>query len=333
MFHLKNNTPFDSDIFLLPDRRGTDMLCILVKATYDVKTEIKIADEQQIIITEDIYWGEPGGSSLKYPAEPHPEKPGTDVILIGEACAPEGSLVTEMFVGVSAAGRKRIMKVSGNRCWKKGLLTTNLSDPEPFDRMPIVYERAYGGMHLIDAEDGLILSEQRNPVGMGFAGKRCSKELEKTGVPNIEDPERLMKSPADKSRPVGYGAIAPNWHPRVSYAGTYGEVWQKKRAPFLPDDFDPMHYHTAHPDLIFPNRLKGGEPFVISGMSPRGRKVFNLPQDEPKIEVDITGRFETAKAYIGTVLLEPTDDRISVVWLASVAREKRISGAEAEVTL
>jgi len=68
-------------------------------------------------------------------------------------------------------------------------------------------------------------------------------------------------------------------------------------------------------------------------MSPRGRKVFNLPQDEPKIEVDITGRFEKAKAYIGTVLLEPTDDRISVVWLASVARDKRISGAEAEVTL
>ena len=333
MFHLKNHTPFDSDIFLLSDRHGTDMLCIVVKATYDIKSEIKIADEQQLIVTEDIYWGEPGGSSLKYPAELRPEKPGTDVILIGEACAPEGSLVTEMFVGVSAAGRKRIMKVSGNRYWKKGLLTTNMSDPEPFDRIPIVYERAYGGMHLIDAKADLILSEQRNPVGMGFAGKRCSKELEKTGVPNIEDPECLMKSPANKSRPVGYGAIAPNWHPRVSYAGTYNEVWQKKRAPFLPDDFDPKHYHAAHPDFIFPNRLKGGEPFVISGMSPRGRKVFILPQDEPKIEVDITGRFETAKAFISTVLLEPTNDRVSVVWLASAAQGRRISGAEAEVIL
>lgn len=333
MFHLKNNTPFGSDIFLLSDRHGTDLLCIVVKATYDIKSEIKIADEQQCIVTEDIYWGEPGGSSLKYPAEPQPEKPGTDVIIVGEACAPEGSLVTEMFVGVSAAGRKRIMKVSGTRYWKKGLLSTNLSDPEPFDRMPIVYEKAYGGMHVIDEKAGLILLEQRNPVGMGFVGMRCSMELEKTGVPNIEDPECLMKSPANKYRPVGYGAIAPNWHPRASYTGTYDELWQKKRAPFLPDDFDPMHYHTAHPDLIFPDRLRGGEPFVISGMSPFGRKVFNLPPDEPKIEVDITGRFETAKAYISTVLLEPTDDRISVVWLASVTHGKRISGAEAEVTL
>lgn len=333
MFYLKNNTPFESGIFLLPDRRGADMLCIAVKATYDIDSEIKIADKQQVIVTEDIYWGEPGGSSLKYAAEPHPEKPGTDVILIGEACAQEGRLVTEMFVGVSVAGRKRIMKVSGNRFWKKGRLTTTMSDPEPFDRMPIAYERSYGGTRVIDNKVGLILSEQRNPVGMGLADRRCSKELEKTGVPNIEDPDCLIKSPNDKSRPVGYGAIAPNWHPRVSYAGTYDEAWQRSRAPFLPDDFDPMHYHSAHPDFIFSNRLKGGEPFVISGMSSRGRKVFNLPQHEPKIEVDITGRLETAKAFISTVLLEPTDDRISVVWLAGAAREKRISGVKVKITL
>lgn len=333
MFHLKNNTPFVSDIFLLSDRYGVDMLCIAVKATYDIASEIKISDDQQGIITEDTYWGKPGESSLKYPAELHPEKPGTDVILIGEACAPEGRLVSEMFVGISAAGRKRIMKVSGDRRWKKGMLTVKQSEPEPFSRMPIIYERAYGGTHVIEKKVVMILSEQRNPLGIGFAGKREPGELEQTSIPNIEDPECVMKNPIDKSRPVGYGAIAPNWHPRVTYAGTYDEEWQRERAPFLPGDFDPMHYHAAHEDFIFPDRLKGGEPFVISGMSPRGRKAFNLPHDEPKIEVDIDGRFVTAKAYITTVLLEPTDDRISVVWLAAAAQARRISGAEAKVTL
>jgi hypothetical protein len=333
MFHLKNNTPFVADIFLLPDRRGVDMLCIVVKATYDIESEVRISDNQQPIIMEDTYWGKPGESSLKYPAELHPEKPGTDVILIAEACAPEGRIVTEMFAGISAAGRKRIMKVSGDRYWKKGMLTMKPSEPEPFKRMPIIYEKAYGGTHVIDEKEVIILSEQINPIGMGFAGKRDSRELEQTSVPNIEDPECLMKSPSDKSRPVGCGAIAPEWHPRVSYAGTYDEVWQRERSPLLPDDFDPLYYHAAHPDFIFPDRLKGGEPFVISGMSPQGRKVFNLPQDEPKIGVDITGRFEAAKAFIRTVLLEPTDDRISIVWLASVAHGKRISGAEAKVAL
>ena len=76
------------------------------------------------IIIEDTYWGKPGGVEPEVSAELHPEKPGTDVILIGEACAPEGRFVTEMFAGISVAGRKRIMKVSGDRYWKKGILST-----------------------------------------------------------------------------------------------------------------------------------------------------------------------------------------------------------------
>lgn len=333
MLHLKNDTPFTAAMFAFPDRHGTDVLCVAMKATYDIKSEIKIAGEQLPIIKEDTYWGEPGESSMKYPNEVTPEKPGTDVILIGEACAPEGNLAREMFVGISAAGRKLVMKIFGDRYWKKGLLSTKPSDPEPFERMPIVYERAYGGTHMIDEKAGKILSELRNPIGKGFAGKRGSDELEEIGVPNIEDPQCLMKSPSNKGKPVGYGAIAQNWQPRVSYMGTYDEAWQKKRAPFLPEDFDPIHFHAAHPDLIFSGRLKGGEPFIINGMSPRGKKAFNLPADEPKIEVNIIGKFMPQKSWISTVLLEPTDERISIVWLAAASHGNKIKGAEANVSL
>lgn len=331
MLHLRNDTPYQAGIFAFPDRHGIDVLCVTLKATYDIKSEFKIAEEQQPIIMEDTYWGEPGESSLKYPAEVTPEKPGTDVILIGEACAPAGYL--EMSVGISAAGRKLAMKIFGDRYWEKGLLRTKPSDPEPFERMPIIYERAYGGTHVIDHKAGKILSELRNPIGKGFAGKRSADELEVIGVPNIEDPQSLINSPSNKGNPVGYGAIAPNWQPRFSYIGTYDETWQKKRAPFLPDDFNPLHFHAAHPDLIFPKRLKGGDAFIINGMSPNGRKAFNLPSDEPKIRVNITGRFMPEKAWISTVLLEPTDERISVVWLAAASHGKRIREAEAKISL
>jgi hypothetical protein len=333
MLHLINNTPFTSEISVCSDRNGIDILCIAVKATYDIKENIRIADEQRPIITEDVYWGEPGVSSLKYPMEITPEKPGTDVILIGEACAPENSRALDMSIGISAAGRKLAMKVSGDREWEKGLLFTRPSDPKPFERMPVIYERAYGGTQIINDAAGEILSETRNPVGKGFRGKRGDKELQEIGVPNIEDPEGLMKSPSDKSRPVGYGAIAPHWQPRAAFIGTYGDEWQERRALFLPEDFDPRHYQAAHPDLIFADRLKGGELFIITGMSPHGKKMFNLPADEPKVEVKITERFLPRKAWISTVLLEPTDERIGIVWLAAAAKGGRIKGAEATVNL
>ncbi len=335
MHYLLNNTPFASKLFIYRDRQGIEMMCVAVKATYDIKADIRIANEQRPIIIEDVFWGEPGESSLKYPAEVTPEKPGTDVVLIGEACAPIQGEVTEMFVGFSVAGRKRILKVSGDRYWKKGLLSIKPSEPEPFERMPIVYERAYGGMHIMDVTKGKILSVPINPIGKGFRGKRgdSEQELGEIGVPNIEDPDCLLKSPSNKAKPVGYGAIAPKWQPRAAYFGSYDGEWRDKRLPFLPDDFDSRFYQAAHPELIFPNRLRGGEPFIINGMSPSGKKVFNLPADEPQIEMNIEGRFLPEKSWISTVLLEPTDERISIVRLAAAGYGRNIKSAQARVNL
>jgi hypothetical protein len=333
MFHLKNKTPFVSETFVFPDRHGRDTLCVVVKATYDLKSEIRIAEVQQPIVTEDVYWGEPGKSSLKYPSEVCAEKPGTDVILIGEACAPADKPVSELFVGLSVAGRHRVLQVFGDRYWKNGMMSFKPSAPQPFVRMPIVYERAYGGMHVIDEATGNILAEARNPVGRGFWGKRSDKEIVNISVPNIEDPGCLMTSLSDKPAPAGYGAIASSWQPRASYAGTCDEAWQKKRAPLMPDDLDLRYFYTAHPDLIFSNRLKGGETFILANLSPRGKQKFELPANEPKVEVNITDRFITAKVLLDTVLLEPSAERFSMVWHAAAAHGRRITGAEVNVTL
>lgn len=333
MFHLKNDTPFAAQIFLSPNRQGVDTLYLVVKATFDLTPVTHIAEGQQTIITEDIYWGEPGKSSLKYATEVHLEKPGTDVIVVGEACAPNDRPVSEMEVGLSIAGRICILKVFGDRYWKKGFLDMKPSMARPFLRMPIIYERAFGGMHVIDQATNRIFMEERNPLGKGFLGMRSEQELDDVEIPNIEDPKNLMKNPADKPRPVGFGAIAPYWQSRVSYSGTCDEAWQKHRAPFLPEDFDFRYNYAAHPDLIFTEYLKGGEPVVIANMSLRGRQQFNLPSSEPKIEVSIAGRFETVKANMETVLLEPTEERISLVWRATAQSDKKITDARVKVTL
>jgi len=323
MLQLKNKSPFQSQIFLFPDPQGIDTLYVVVKATFGLDPQLQIAEKQIPIVMADEYWGEPGVSSLKYATEVHPEKPGTDVVVVAEACAPQNRPISEMAVEMSIAGRTNILKVSGDRYWKKGFSDASLSYPKPFLRMPLVYERAFGGMHVIDQKAGNILAETRNPVGKGFWGKRDKKELDEVGVPNIEDHWNPIKAPEDNPKPVGFGYIAPSWQPRLTYAGTYDEAWQKKRAPYLPHDFDPRFFHAAHPDLLFNKCLKGGEPVSMTNMSPKGKQQFVLPVCDLEINVTMAGQKHSPQANLETVLLEPTDERLCMVWRAALPCDKK----------
>jgi len=326
MFHLKNDTPFAAQLFLFPDLQGMDTLCVVVKATFDLAPGTPVAEMQQPVTLTDDYRGEPGRSSLKYATEAHPSKPGTDVVVLGEACSPRDRPVPELFVRVSVAGRSSTLKVFGDRHWEKTLMGVAPGRPRPFVRMPIVYERAYGGSHVIDRASGRVEAESRNPVGIGFPGGTGSRKPADARLPNIEDPRNLIKTPKDRPAPAGYGYIAPSWEPRASYAGTYDGQWRKTRAPFLPEDFDPRFFQAAHPDLVFPGHLRGGEPVSLTNLTPEGERAFTLPACEPRIEVRVAGRFEAAKARLDTVLLEPADERLCMVWRSSTGCGKRITG-------
>ncbi len=318
MLQLKNKTPFQAQIFLFPDPQGIDNLYVVVKATFGLDPDIHIAEKQKPIVMADEYWGEPGASSLKYATEAHPSKPGTDVVVNAEACALQNRPVSEMTVELNVAGRSNILKVYGDRYWEKGIFGASPSSPQPFLRMPLVYERSFGGMHVIDKDGGTILSEPRNPVGKGFLDKRHTQELEKAGVPNIENDRNRINAPGDAVQPVGFGYIAPSWQPRVSYAGTYDEAWQKSRAPYLPKDFDPRFFHAAHPNLIFNKYLQGGEPVSAINMSPRGKQQFNIPVCDLNIAVTIGEQKQTPRVNLETILLEPTDERFCMTWRAAV---------------
>ena len=51
---------------------------------------------------------------------------------------------------------------------------------------------------------------------------------------HLEDLRRPIRTLGDRYVPQGFGFIAPHWEPRVGFAGTYDEAWQKNRAPHLP---------------------------------------------------------------------------------------------------
>lgn len=317
MLQLKNRTPFAAQLALFPNQQGVDTLYIVVKATFNIGREWTLADEQKPPTAADEYWSDdPATSSIKYASDLHIGKPSTDIIMVGHAWSPEGREVREMDVSLAVGTVGTHIRVFGDRYWDNG----DITPPVPFSSMPLVYERAFGGIHKVDGK--MIAGEVRNPIGCGFAGKRRVKEMNGEPLPNLENPRQLLKRIGEVVTPSGCGFTSPNWQPRLSFAGTYDEEWQKYSAPYLPADFDLRFFNMAHPDLIYPGFLTGGEPVKINGVNPYGHLHFNLPLVTLKAGVMIQSRIEQPVFNIETLLIEPDDLLLGMTWKASIPCDK-----------
>jgi hypothetical protein len=319
LLQLKNHSPFEPTICLFPNEQGIDTLYVVVKAAFEIGPALSIAKKQVPPTSADEYWGDPLSSSIKYASELHLAKPSTDVVLIGRARAPNDHPVQQLDVRFSVAERQKTLRVFGNRVWKNG----SISAAQPFESVPIVYEYAFGGKHKVDPQNSKILAAERNPIGRGFRGKRKSAELEGLELPNVEDPACLVAKAGDKAIPAGFAFISPAWLPRRDYAGTYDEAWQKNRAPYMPDDFDPRFFNAAHPDFIFDRYLQGGEPVALDNLSPDGPIRFNLPICQLETSVRVAGKVESPPLNLETVLIEPEKRRLCMTWRSQLSCDKK----------
>ena len=275
-----------------------------------------LAKAQLPLQTEDLYWNEPNQSSLKLASDYHPAKVATDIVVQGFACAPENQRVRQLDVLVSVGSISKRARVFGRRQWGSG----GISQPEPFERIALVYENAFGG-RLMDGEE-VKVENPHNPFGCGEFGDHGTPEGQI--LPNIEDPDALIKHPHDKPLPTGFAPIAPGWQPRVGYAGTYDEAWQQERAPYLPHDFDPRFFNVASPGLIYPGFLVGGEPIHIVNMHPQGEIKTSLPRVNLIARIDMGEQIEQPQFNIETVTIEPTQGQLSMVWKASYPCDKKM---------
>ena len=107
MLQLQNETPFAATMAVFPDRAAIDTLYVVVKATVSLRPRIALAPEQLAPVLADVYYGDPGETSLRLASEMHIGKVGTDVIVVGHARAPGGSATREMIVSVTVADRQK----------------------------------------------------------------------------------------------------------------------------------------------------------------------------------------------------------------------------------
>jgi hypothetical protein len=314
MLQIRNTSPFA--VALVPglDKTGVDLATVVIKGTFAIDglaRSLSLAAEQRPIIHGDEHHGEPAISSVRFESETSPTKAGTDLILLGHAYSsrrPSSSVDVAFVVG----DVRKVVRVFGERRWSRGLLRWRLSDPEPFERIALRYEEAFGGP-----------ADPRNPVGTGFHGGRSAADLEGLRAPSLEDPSSLVESIEDRPVPAGFGFIGRSWLPRVTYAGTYDERWREERCPLLPTDFNERYFHGAHPDLVTRRPLQGGEAVSIVNASPAGAIQFEVPRRRFEVCARIRGETERRVPMLDTLLIEPDERRVIATWKATFRCPKR----------
>lgn len=313
---IENQTPFEFAPLFVGDEDGRPVLTPIIKATYTIGEdgELDLAEKQLPVSFAGEHHGEPGKSSLKYEPETAFTKPGTDVVLIGHAQARHAD-TTEVHVTLKAGPLTKTVRVTGDRRWEKGLFGPRISDPQPFLKIPLVWERAYGGWDTSHDKPEKHGWEPRNPVGVGFRTKRAKLE-EGAPLPNLEDPKAPLTKYRGRSHPAGFGFVSPNWEPRASLAGTYDKAWEKTRMPLLAADFQRRFFNAAPEDLIAPSYLRGDEPVFVSNVTPEGRLAFALPGLAPP--ECLVGRRdaedEVLTTHLDTVIINTDEMRLVLLW-------------------
>lgn len=313
---IQNRTPFSVTSLFLTDNDLRPVLVPLVRATYVIHPDgaLELHDEQQGPKLEGEYWGDPQTSSYKYEPECAFFKPATDIVLIGHAHAPHAG-TTEVLSGIRVGSLQKVVRVIGDRVMSRSWHGWNLSAPQTFEKIPLIYERAFGGWDRCHEDPSRHRFEPRNPVGRGFRHE-SSGATQDLVMPNIEDPADALARYGDTPAPAGLGFTSPHWQPRAKWGGTYDKAWEAQRKPLLPVDFDSRFFNAASPGLIAPAYLVGNEAVAVVNASVQGRLLFNLPGvAAPVCECELAGRrHHVIQTQLDTVIVNVDENTLHLLW-------------------
>lgn len=227
--------------------RGRYRLTAIVKAAFTLEQDgpMRLTAPSPLVVRDVARGPGPISSSLRtselalYLRRP-------EIYLDAIAFAPKGQQVEHMKTRFAVARGDRMLvskelHVLGDRTSVDGVVPR----PVPFAKMPIVYERAFGGVSNAD-----------NPVGIGTdSGGRIT-------MPN------LMPSEGARAEPPGFGPIAAWWPSRKKKLGTFSRTDAEEAVwVAMPDTFDETFYQAAPIDQQVDDLLPG-DVLAFIGMHP-----------------------------------------------------------------
>ena len=314
MWQVANKTDYAAERNWVRDKHGAHHWIVAVKQTFDIGLDGKLmlAEEQPPPLFAPEYSGEDGASSLRGESDLGPLKPATDVLYVGHAHAPGDKPVPELPVSLRFADVKKTLLVRGESVLYSGVSGLTTTVPRPFVRVPICYERAYGGVDRSDSDPARHRMYARNPLGVGFAVRPST--LERTPAPQVVFPGE----PFDAG-PAGFGPIAGPWAPRAAFAGTYDATWINERRPLLPLDYD-ERFELCAPDdqRSRSGYLKAGKKVEAVNLSRSRVLAFEIPQARLRFTTEFGSTRRRSPSVLSTVLINGDEERVSLVWQTSV---------------
>ncbi|KRB24765.1 DUF2169 domain-containing protein [Rhizobacter sp. Root16D2] len=297
------------------DRGGREMLVVAAKVTFSIPRDGEPVTRelpQVPLVMADEFEGEPGLSAPAHETDFASFKPMCDVLLAGHAHAPGARPVREVAVGIRVGSLTKAFQVTGPRHWHGGLLGARPGRPELFASMPISYANAFGGTEPGKGEGSNVRAYAANPVGRGFSPS--GRHLDGLPMPVTQELGQEIHDSAGQYRPMAFGPVGRNWHPRYTHAGTYDQAWQDERAPYWPDDFDFLYFQSAPADQRLPY-LQGGEPVLLRNLSPEGTLGFEIPRVPLQVLLmPHRGEPELSQPVIDTLVIEPEARRFTLTW-------------------
>ncbi len=297
-----NKTSFTAFSFPWQLKAATDSLVVVVKATCDLSPDgpARLRSEADPA-SGDLHDGGDASRTLAYASDFAVFKPRADVTLVGHVYAPGGSsqaAQAQLRFGPRKNGFERKVAVFGERRWKKAGIKLVPEAPKPFKKVPLTWERAFGGPTF-----------EKNPSGVGLAGDL---------LPQLEDPGSLVTSPHDTPDPVCFAGVPPRWSARRGMLGTFDAAWKKSRWPYFPDDFDWSFFQAAPPAQQL-EHLSGDETFELVGVHAehpviRGKLPGLRPRCFAQKTGDAGGDLHEVLLRLDTVAFEPDQMKVTLVW-------------------
>ncbi len=229
--------------------------------------------------------------------------PKPEVVVVGSAHAPHGQQVNRMKVSLEvlrdgATLVAKALQIVGPRRAPPG---SPPPEPSGFEHMPLIYERAYGGLRHRD-----------NPVGVGMEAG-ADGQITWPSVLRSSGDERTLES---RGMPAGFGPIPAVWPARKDKRGSlsHGDVFLAPSVT-LTEDFDDAYFQTAPANQQL-NDLQAGDTIILTGMHPLHQKLRATLPTTSGVAVAQTrsGKRTPLALRIDTVHLEPDGMRAEIVW-------------------
>ncbi|MCJ8315040.1 MAG: DUF2169 domain-containing protein [Saccharospirillaceae bacterium] len=272
-------------------------LTLIVKGTFTLVPNDIAVQVESLMVTGDIFEGFNPNKGLIYESDFAYYKQGADLLLKGSCYTPDQKAMRQCEVSFAVGGNSRTLTVVGDRYALPSMMGESLSEPEPFNTMPISFENSYGGLDF-----------EKNTVGKGL-------EANKEGIKWMSN---VYDSSLGEKEPASFLPFNRAWSQRAKNLGTYDEKWQQDRWPWLPEDFDWVYFNAAHESLQVDGFLNGDESITCKNMHPQFSNFeCHLPKVLPRcfvVEPDVDEEFKEIVLSLDTLYVDMDTQQLQLVW-------------------